>query len=199
MVHASNQKKVFVIGFNKCGTSSLNYFFNKNGMRSLHYNKGRLAIDILTNIRGFKNPVSGYEKFTCFLDMECIDSSVYPLVEAYKYYDELYRWNPSAKFILNTRNVERWITSRSKHSNGRYLDRYKYHYGFRTDEQVKDAWRIDFYQHHANVLKFFKDKPGKLLVYDIEQDSPVKISEFLSGFSSFDSLEMPKSNATKAK
>ncbi len=193
----SDKIKVFAIGFNKCGTSSLNYFFNKNGLRSLHYNRGRLASDILKNIRNFENPISGYEKYRCFLDMECINSYSKPLIEAYKYFEDLYAWNPDAKFILNTRDVQRWVDSRSRHSNGMYLKWYKYHYGLTSDEEVKEYWRIDFYQHHANVLRFFRDKPGRLLIYNIEKDSPEKISDFLSDVHVFSSLEMPRSNVTK--
>lgn len=152
---------------------------------------------MLKNIRNCKNPVSGYDKYRCFLDMECINSYSKPLVEAYKYFDDLYAWNPTAKFILNTRDVQKWIDSRSRHSNGTYLKWYKYHYGLSTDDEVKECWRIDFYQHHANVLKFFRDKPGRLLVYNIEKDSPEMISDFLSDYYDLNSLSMPRSNVTK--
>lgn len=196
-MYDSSNRKVFVIGFNKCGTSSLNYFFNKNGLKSLHYDGGNLAVNIERNVRQFKNPIEGYEKYRCFLDMECVNSREFPLVEAYKFYREIYRWNPGSKFILNTRDVDKWVRSRASHSNGRYLDWYKYHYGINNSERIKEIWKIDFYQHHANVLRFFQDKPNELLVYNIEKDSPERISDFLSDIHQFNDLEMPRSNATK--
>ena len=44
-----NKIRVFQIGFNKCGTRSLFKFFKKNGIESIHYDKGNIAISMFNN------------------------------------------------------------------------------------------------------------------------------------------------------
>ena len=41
--------KIFQIGFNKCATVSLHKFFESNGLKSIHWDKGRLAKTIYKN------------------------------------------------------------------------------------------------------------------------------------------------------
>lgn len=189
------QKKVFVIGFNKTGTTSLTNFFKKNNISACHWKGGNLAINIVKNIRSLNDPLSGYEEYTVFTDMEYVSHGDHPLVEGYKYFKDIYAWHPDAKFILNTRDVEKWIASREKHGN--YIERYRRHYGVGTLEEVRNLWRIDFYSHHAEVIRFFHDKPGKLLIFNIEKDSNEKLVEFLGDDYSIKNFDIPHSNKTK--
>ena len=172
-------KKVFIIGFNKTGTSSLHRFFSHNGYKSAHWKKGDLAITIRKNISQFRNPLSNYPRHHVYSDMECVDHPEYPLIEAYKDFPSLFKWYPNAYFILNTRNVDNWLESRAKHGNGIYLDWYKYHYGIQSKDEIIRLWRMDYYHHHYRVLDFFNNKPNSLLVFDIDNHSPEKISSFL--------------------
>lgn len=173
--------KTFIIGFNKCGTTTLKKFFSDNGVRSVHWKRGDLALSIQKNIAIFSNPLSGYMSYEVYSDMEYINQKEYPAIEAYKYYEVLYSWYPDAKFILNTRSVEGWIKSRLKHGNGDYLKWYKHHYALNSSEEVERKWRIDFFKHHYKVLKFFNDKPDSLVVFDIEKDDPEKLCKFFHG------------------
>jgi len=42
-----NFKKIFQIGFNKCGTTSIHQFLLNNGIRSVHWEGGKIADEII--------------------------------------------------------------------------------------------------------------------------------------------------------
>ena len=54
--------KVFQIGFNKCGTTSLHQFFQRSGLRSVHWDGGYLAPRMEDNIRAGRRAIAGYEE-----------------------------------------------------------------------------------------------------------------------------------------
>ncbi|CAO1665032.1 sulfotransferase [Salinicola sp. NYA28a] len=172
--------KIFVIGFNKTATRSFHDFFVKNGLKGVHWKDGDLAIDIAKNISSFQDPISGYEEFDVFSDIECVTRKDKPCIEGYKYFKSFFQWHPESKFILNTRNIEDWLKSRERHAGGLYLDWYKYHYAL-DKEKVLEQWRLDYYHHHFQVLDFFKDKPASLLTYDIDRHEPSRLVDFFGG------------------
>ena len=187
--------KIFIIGFNKTATRSLYSFFMRHGIQSIHWENGNLACRIAENISSFRDPFAGYENFQVFSDMECVTRLDKPRIEAYKYFESFFYWHPTAKFILNTRNVEDWLVSRRLHADGHYLNWYKHHYAL--DEQgVVQNWRLDFHRHHHRVLEFFKDKPSSLLVYDIDKHHPARIVDFLSAYYSLRSDCFPRVGQT---
>ena len=65
-------RQVFQIGFNKCGTSTLHRFFELNGFRSVHWDRGTLAQRLYRNLTEGKSLIAGYEHFETFADMEHI-------------------------------------------------------------------------------------------------------------------------------
>ena len=120
--------KIFQIGFNKCGTKTLHHYFSRNGIKSVHWDEGRLAQRMFTNLATGKKLVAGYEQFDVFTDMEFLSKSgIY--LEAYKLFPHLTSQYPEALFILNTRNREAWIRSRLEHGkNLSYAHRSTLHY-----------------------------------------------------------------------
>jgi hypothetical protein len=80
--------KVFTIGFNKTGTSSIHHLFLEAGLKSQH-KSGKWDLD----------------DFQCFCDGSHHKG-------AFKDYDRKY---PHSTFILNTRPLGNWLKSRSKH------------------------------------------------------------------------------------
>lgn len=176
---------IFLIGFNKTGTRSFHEFFVRNGLRSLHWESGSLAYKIAENIRSFVDPIQGFEEIHAFSDIECVTVMGKPYIEGYKFFKEFFFWHPNSKFILNTRNVEDWLRSRCHHESEEYLRWYKYHYACGRNEVLR-KWRVDYYEHHLNVLKFFRDKPESLLTYDIDRHQPSRIVEFLRDWYSMD-------------
>jgi len=180
--------KIFQIGFNRCGTLSLVDFFAGNAMERgsvVHWDYGRLATHMNNNLNNNKLLVSGlYEHKIYFSDMEsCVGKIDKKWIYMYKYFKLLDEQYPESKFILNTRNVDNWIESRKKwliwHDNKwqTYLEALCSVESMNEDELV-EKWIKDWYEHHVDVLFYFKDRPNDLLVYDIEKDSSSKIMAF---------------------
>lgn len=170
-------KKIFIIGFNKTGTRSFMHYFIKNSIPVIHWDENRLARAIKFNYDNKRKLLTNYENFTVFCDMEDIHNMNFAHVTYFKEMDKQY---PNSKFILNIRNVEKWIESRNNHQddNGNYTDYFCKKLKL-TKEEVNDKWRKEFYEHNKNVIKYFSDKPNKLLIYHIENDNIEKLNDFL--------------------
>lgn len=172
--------RIFQIGFNKCGTRSLYRFLQRSGIPTAHFARGLLACSIRDNIAAGKKPLAGrIDDWVGFTDMQQITRE--HAIEAVRFFRELYEYYPNSYFILNTRDKEGWIRSRVNHGAGTYARRYSRALGL--DEEsgaVLARWSEDWDLHHAEVIDFFADKPGRLLVFDIKNDSPQKVVDFLS-------------------
>ena len=106
--------KIFQIGFNKCGTRTIHQYFCDNGIRSVHWDEGRLAQRMFKNLSDGESLLAGYEEYDVFTDMEFLsESGVF--LEGYKLFPFLAAQYPDAVFILNTRDRESWIRSRVSH------------------------------------------------------------------------------------
>lgn len=169
-----NKRYIFQIGFNKCGTRSLTRFFKRNGIPSIHWDRKRLAKNIIKNIRNSLPPLLGFSNHIAFADMESLTNDEH--IEIYKKFETLYEYYPKSYFILNTRNVFDWIRSREAH--GQYLKRYAKVHNLHDYNQVIYHWHEDWYEHHCNVLKFFRNKKT-LLIYDIDRHNGKILQNFL--------------------
>lgn len=170
----SRRTRVFQIGFNKCGTSSLHNFFLGNGIPSVHWQSGELAVRIHARMRQGEDPVLDYPGITAFTDMIHLTHQV--LIEPYKAIDIFYRWHPDAYYVLNTRNCSDWVESRVRHG---MVARYQSVFALPDEAAVRRHWIREWYEHHARILGFFASRPGRLLVYDLDRDQPEKLAGFL--------------------
>lgn len=206
--------KIFQIGFNKCGTSSIYELFNKyTSLKCLHWDYGKIAYTIKENHKNNRWLLTGYEHIDVFTDMECriVRNNMYELVYGYKYFDILDKQYPDSKFILNTRNIDNWIDSRLKHTSGYIIDdtdqklikklnpeiSYYKRYSLNIDEVI-NIWRQQWHEHHDNVLNYFHKKQNQLLIYDIEINDISKIIEFFQPHGiTFNTNSLPHANKTK--
>ena len=162
--------KIFQIGFNRCGTQTIHNYFLANRVRSVHWDDGRLARRIFTNLADGEDLLAGYSYFDVFTDMEWLDGA--HLYEAYKLFPYFAAQYPDAVFILNTRDREDWIRSRLGHRGGEYAARYKRYLGVASDEKLADAWRAAWDRHHRRVTEFFDATSHRFFVCRIERDLP---------------------------
>lgn len=184
-------KKIFQIGFNKCGTTSLAQFFTKNGIRTAHYSQGRLAKRLYLNLTSGSPILSGLEKIIAFTDMEEPNENIF----GHRFFKEMYAEYPDAYFILNTRKKINWIKSRFHHKSGSLVRIMKDKFNL-SDEEIARYWSLEWDAHHAEVKHFFKNR-GTLLLYDIESDQPEKICNFLRNDYHCDASLWGHHNATK--
>ena len=107
----NKQDKVFCIGLNKTGTTSLHRALTILGYNSVHA-KTKDGINIKTtikqNFRQGNDILTSLEKYDAFSDWDLDDSS-------HLIFKEFYNQYPNSKFILNTRNMDSWLDSREKH------------------------------------------------------------------------------------
>lgn len=169
-------RKVFFIGFNKCGTKSLHKLFTRSGYRSLHGRlrlltgkKINIAQQWAHNLAAGAPILSGLGKGDIFSDMTSVSSKV--VIEGGMMYRDLHRAFPDAYFVLNTRPVEDWIQSRLQHSNrrvGGFVERYAAAMG-KTEAEVVEHWRSMYLQHHEDVRAHFAQQ-GRFLEFCIYDD-----------------------------
>jgi hypothetical protein len=168
--------KIFCIGPNKTGTTSLHDAFLLLGLRSVHY-KDEAERNIQDIIRAnFKNgesmlkDIEGYDAYSDWIKM--------PTLKAYKQFDKEY---PNSKFILSTRNMEDWLNSREKHV--RRLQKEVEETGDTTITWLtidRAAWKTEFEDQHSSILAYFKGRENDLLVFNVfEGDGWEKLCPFL--------------------
>ncbi|MGD0191537.1 MAG: sulfotransferase [Rhizomicrobium sp.] len=165
--------RVILIGFNKCGTRTIHWYFKSNGYRSVHWDKGRLANRIFRNLVDSVPLLTGYEDYSVFSDMEDIVRGVFAF-EAYKLYPYLSAQYPDSIFILNTRDFDKWLKSRFEH--GAYAKKWKNLLAVDSDDQLVSKWRNDWERHHENVERFFAPGRYRFLKFDIENDNAEKLN-----------------------
>jgi hypothetical protein len=184
--------KIFQIGFNKCGTTSIHQFLLNNGIRSVHWEGGKIADEIIKN-RSTKNPLGIYSNLEAFTDFENPYKNYYPHLTDYKLLDEKY---PNSIFILNVRNVDDWIRSRMNHisPNGeKYVDMFRRVNKIETNEKVIEIWRKEWDEHINSVNEYFKNY-DKFICFDISK--PEDLIEPISKFIPLISREFPNENRT---
>ena len=178
--------KIFQIGFNKCGTSTIHRFLRANGVKCVHWDDGRLARRMFANLANGDNLMAGYEDFDAFTDMEYVDRFG-TLLEGYKLFPYLAAQYPDAVFILNTRDREAWIRSRLAW-RGDYAARHRAYYNVASNEELADVWRAEWDRHHSRVTKYFAGKSHRFFICRIESDLPHLLNEKLPEYHLDDKL-----------
>ena len=146
--------KIIGVGFQKTGTSTL-----REALKILGYSVKDVTPRALVPIlRG------NYSKIRRMLEKyDAVEDTPW-----YMIYEELDQLFPGSKFILTIRDEEAWYTSVSKHIGDLRAAHHEWIYG-RGKGVVKYHKQntIKVYRrHNSEVLEYFKDRPGDLLVLD---------------------------------
>lgn len=187
--------KVFQIGFNKAATSTLFRFFEKNGIRAIHWENGEIAERFEANRAAGRDPFADYPDVYFFSDMSTISGA--RIVDVYKDFEYIYKFHPDALYILNTRKLDDWVQSRLHHP--RLAERYQKFLGVQSTEEVVAYWRKEWDEHHAKVRAFFADKPGQLLEFDIDRHGPAELAEFVKDHYTLDPALYESRNVTAVR
>lgn len=180
-----NNPKIFVVGFNKTGTTTLFYALEEFGylMSNQHdferlynkYSKGEIEIDDILK--------------KCF-EYEVFQDIPFSLPEFYRY---VYKKYPKSKFILTVRSSsDIWFNSFNKYYGGKenliknnYLEKgflFKiFKTVFNSDQFDRQECISVYEQHNEDVKQFFLNSKNQLLVLDVSQkDSYNKLCMFLN-------------------
>ena len=122
--------KIFCLGFNKTGTSSLHELFALNGLRSKH----NIRWPHYSHITGGK---LYFQLFDAYSDGERSN------------FVRLHRWFPNAFFIYNDRDESKWIRSRIHHFLNHKAD---------TEPTIKNFFTNRKYGHDVAEMKVCPEK-----------------------------------------
>ncbi len=169
--------KIFLIGFNKTGTTTIHKFLRANHIASAHFRAREriIALEMSRNIGRHEDVLHGISGFTAYSDFTFATADVW--LEGSKYFATMHAHYPRAYFILNDRDVDTWVESRSGHDN--LMERAMAFHGGATVENVKAIWRAEFEAHRSAVLSHFADNP-RFLRFDIGKDDPSAIVNLLA-------------------
>lgn len=168
--------KIFCIGLNKTGTTSLHDAFMILGLRSVHYtdDRGRNIQDVIKeNYLSGKGILESLEHYDAISDWIKGPSRL-----AFHEFDRQY---PGSRFILHTRNLDAWLDSREKHVK-RHIRLYEETKDPRITWRTidRDGWKQEYERHHEDVTTYFAGREGDLLVMDVTQgDGWEKLCPFL--------------------
>ena len=201
-----NFNRIFVVGFPKCGTSSLQASFSRLGIYSVHWadtvppvptdtdwqekqvniiNENSLNL-VAFNIEKAKKEslqlLSYLDKYRAFTQMDaCFYECCYwPQLLDVPTLDEQY---PTSKFIFNDRDIQKWIKSVTHWVDyGQNLRDKLIKFdipGLPKGKGKEDKELKNWYLWHKNnMIDYFKNKDN-FIVFDIEKDKPKKLGDFL--------------------
>jgi hypothetical protein len=168
---SNRPSKIFGIGLNKTGTTSLHAAVQALGFTSLHWG----------GLDGYRNIVRAHreglpllhhlpEDYDAIMDIGWLTANFHLADEQY----------PGSKFVLTTREIEGWLDSRQRHVE-KNIERQAqglYDGNFVTVDRT--GWWHEYRTHHRKVLTYFADRPDDLLVLDIcAGDGYEKLCPFL--------------------
>lgn len=147
--------KVFCIGFMKTGTTTLNRALSVLGYRVSHNSWRWLNLIFTQDWKTLKTKMD---------DWDAVEDNPIPII--YKELDALY---PGSKFILTTRDPEKWYQSVSYHIGDLLTPMHEWLFGKGKGLPNEDKTHTMnvFTTHHKNVTKYFKDRPDDLLIIDV--------------------------------
>lgn len=145
------KNKVFVIGFQKTGTTSLDLALQRLGYRVLGVDKNLLKFTSKTELHQYINKTMN--KFDAVQDMP------WPL-----FYKELYELYPNAKFILTIRPVKEWYKSVVKYFASIRFPFHKKIYKVPCAEGYEEAYKELYNSNNEAVISFFSGKKNYLLM-----------------------------------
>lgn len=162
--------KIFCIGLNKTGTSSLHAALDSLGFRSLHGGRPELTRTVERALEEGRPLVEDFPLHDAFSD-------IWVLSENFDVLDEQY---PGSRFILTTRDLDDWLDARRRHveRNRANRERGLYHGTFLTVDL--DSWRELHRAHHARVLDYFAGRADFLAMRVVDGDGYEKLCPFLA-------------------
>lgn len=188
--------KIFCIGSNKTGTTSLD-----SALRSLGYNVCPEKIMFMMGSKYFENQKDGnYESiFELVGKYDAFEDRPWNHTDFYKHLDKKF---PNSKFILTIRDVNNWIESYHRwetkinlRSQWFYNLVSNYCYGIDDFLSDENLMRQKYIERNNQIIEYFRNS-NNLLILDLEKnDGWEKLCSFLN--KSVPEKSFPHLNKTK--
>lgn len=143
--------KVFVIGFQKTGTTSLEHALQFLGYRVYGGDKNLLKFEN-------RNDLLMYIKKT-LQQWDAVQDMPWPQV-----FKELYELYPDAKYILTIRDTDKWIQSVVKYFASIRVPLHQKIYHVPCAEGYEEVYKSVYNKHNQDVLKFFENKDNFIVM-----------------------------------
>ncbi len=170
------QHKIFCIGLNKTGTSSLHEAFKILGVKSVHHicEEGYLQNIMIENHNNGDKLLSKIDHYEAFSDWTMTST-----LSFFKILDVEYT---ESKFIFTSRDIDSWVKSRETHvksMNG--LKQLQKENPENTWINLRtDIWRKEFVEYETEVRSYFADREEDILFFDVTKgDGWGKLCAFL--------------------
>lgn len=151
--HDPGRPRVFAIGLNKTGTSSLHEAFGILGLQSLHWGGPAIRQMVEASLAAGDPLLSRLDpRFDAFSDIAALSTS----------YELLDRQYPGSRFILTVRPVDDWIASRRRHVERNQARRSTGEYQGTFVEVDEAAWRAEWDRHVQGVRAYFAGRDDLL-------------------------------------
>ncbi|WP_298236975.1 sulfotransferase family protein [uncultured Algibacter sp.] len=168
---SANKEKVFVIGFQKTGTTSLEHALQFLGYRVYGGDKNLMKY---TNTEDLKAYIKkSLDSWDAAQDMP------WPL-----FYKELYDLYPDAKYILTIRDTNKWLRSVVTYFASIRIPLHKKIYDVPCAEGYEYRYKEVYEQTNEAILEFFKNNPN-FLIMKMEENFDY---ETLCGFLNLDEI-----------
>jgi len=156
--------KIFCIGLNRTGTTSLHRALQIMGFKSVHYRceQGNIKDIVQANFKSHKMLLADIEDYDAYSDWNRSESNC-----LFKVFDKQY---PDSKFILTIRNLKSWLKSRDSFVRKTIPDLDLLQKQNPQDPWYncdKKAWAKEWAEHVSDVSSYFKNRPGDLLIMNI--------------------------------
>lgn len=164
--------RIFFIGFDHCGTRSFTELFKCAGFKTYHGGDfDPLSLLVKINMALGRRSLDGLENYDVYSDSHELAINFMQLDHDYRV---------GSKFVLNTRDVTRWIVSRLNHGSGDYISHMnRLHHKRLEWMEWAEIWRSDFLEHELRVVQYFRGRDDVFLRFDIETDKLSKLRDFL--------------------
>ncbi|WP_230279981.1 sulfotransferase family protein [Croceicoccus sp. Ery15] len=162
--------KVFCIGFQKTGTSSMRDALQQLGYRVVGVFGRDTPLDDLR--AGFVETGLAIAR-----DYDAVEDMPWPLM-----FRELDAAFPGSRFILTLRETDKWYKSIAGHFGDNPYHIQQLTYGDDAPAPVghEARYREVYDAHNKDVIEYFRDRPGDLLVMELERgDGWQKLGQFL--------------------
>ena len=159
--------KIFCIGFQKSGTTSLEKAFRLLGYKVCGVTHELIPELQKKNFDALNRIVVQYDVFR---------DNPWPVI-----YKELDARFPGSKFILTVRDEAAWIKSVVNHFDHTPSKMLEFVYGVPYPAGNEELFLLTYRNHNADVQAYFKERPNDLLVIDLEEGNNwEKICSFLN-------------------
>ena len=162
--------RIFGIGLNKTGTTSLHAALSLLGYDSLHWGGPAVRRIIEIALAQGEQPLARIDpRFDAFSD-------ILPLSQNFELLDKQY---PGSRFILTVRPVEEWIESRRRHVETNRRRRAAGSYNGVFLDVDESAWREEWKQHVDRARAYFRGRDNFLELDLTEKPEWRALCEFL--------------------